>query len=445
MPRKSRKSKIRQKGENERLQKTILEKERNYQQILEKVNQIEEKTKSLSKEMFLQRCRQDELRKTSDETIANQRIVQDQISQSRHQKTVMLEENRKVSNELSSLRNTNYELEMKRKNLKSSVSRAQTLHEKNQKNFVESKTEWMREIEEKKKVHDEEQLKLKKINEQHAREKDEIKQNLKIFRENYSYELEFPMSSTLTGHLEIHPDSFNIQFIGSRGVGKSSLINYLRKKLNVEILKKASTGCIETTTETEFYDVSAGFAKELNSSNIRSVFFCDQPGIGGNTITRSGYLKRFSPGHFDLTFVLGQNGLNEDEIFLLKHLKMYGRPLMFIRNKIDADLYKGSSYDKPVTFDTLKSQTENFVEKHFGGLVCLYLGREPRRTYYRDFDRLIGLIKIALEHFDTLKSADPNTDLTSLLVKIYEKKIENLPVKKSFWKDDYWQEDFLRQ
>ena len=92
------------------------------------------------------------------------------------------------------------------------------------------------------------------------------------------------MSSTLTGHLEIHPDSYNIQFIGSRGVGKSSLINYLRKKLNVEILKRASTGCIETTTETKFYNVSAGFAKEIKSSTVRSVFFCDQPGIGMDKI-----------------------------------------------------------------------------------------------------------------------------------------------------------------
>ena len=32
---------------------------------------------------------------------------------------------------------------------------------------------------------------------------------------------------------------------------------------------------------------------------------------------RAGYLEKFSPGHFDLTFVLGQNGLNEDAIFLI--------------------------------------------------------------------------------------------------------------------------------
>ena len=107
-----------QEEQNERLQKAFLEKKRNFEQNLEKkVDQIEEKTKSLSKEMFLQRCRKDELKKTSNETIANQRIVQDQISKSRYQKTVMLEENRKVSNELSSLRNKNEELEMKRKNL----------------------------------------------------------------------------------------------------------------------------------------------------------------------------------------------------------------------------------------------------------------------------------------------------------------------------------------
>ena len=32
---------------------------------------------------------------------------------------------------------------------------------------------------------------------------------------------------------------------------------------------------------------------------------------------RAGYLEKFSPGHYDLTFVLGQNGLNEDAIFLI--------------------------------------------------------------------------------------------------------------------------------
>ena len=32
---------------------------------------------------------------------------------------------------------------------------------------------------------------------------------------------------------------------------------------------------------------------------------------------RADYLKQFSPGHFHLTFVLGQNGLNEDEIHIL--------------------------------------------------------------------------------------------------------------------------------
>ena len=131
-----------QKEENEKLQKSILEKKRNIE--------------SFSEELFLQRCRQDELKKKSDEIIANQRRVQDQISNSRYQKTVMLEQNRKVSNELSSLRNTNDELEMKRKNLKSSVSRVQALHKKNQKNFVASKTELMIKIEEKKRVHDKE-------------------------------------------------------------------------------------------------------------------------------------------------------------------------------------------------------------------------------------------------------------------------------------------------
>ena len=36
-----------------------------------------------------------------------------------------------------------------------------------------------------------------------------------------------------------------------------------------------------------------------------------------DAIRRAGYLDKFSPGHYDLTFVLCQNYLNEDAIFLM--------------------------------------------------------------------------------------------------------------------------------
>ena len=41
-----------------------------------------------------------------------------------------------------------------------------------------------------------------------------------------SYDCTFPPSETLQEHKESFPRSFLVQFIGARGVGKSSLINY---------------------------------------------------------------------------------------------------------------------------------------------------------------------------------------------------------------------------
>lgn len=45
-------------------------------------------------------------------------------------------------------------------------------------------------------------------------------------------------------------DAIYIQFLGQRGVGKSSLLNFLLKKL--EISEKAKVGSTETTLESKF-------------------------------------------------------------------------------------------------------------------------------------------------------------------------------------------------
>ena len=80
-------------------------------------------------------------------------------------------------------------------------------------------------------------------------------------KRKHAYNIRFAKSKMLKMHLDPedgYPNSFNIQIIGERGVGKSSLINYLvRKKLKLKNVQKAKTGTTETTIKTTFFDTMA--------------------------------------------------------------------------------------------------------------------------------------------------------------------------------------------
>merc|ERR1712227_285792 len=242
-----------------------------------------------------------------------------------------------------------------------------------------------------------------------------------------AYNVRFAKSEKLKKHPDKYPQSFNIQIIGERGVGKSSLINFLvRKKLNLKNVAKAKTGTTETTIDTNFFDVTQAFNGVLTPLTTH-VFFVDQPGIGGTKINRAGYLEKFSPGHYDLTFVLGQNGLNEDANFLLDHLQHHKKPLFFIRTKVDADLCKGyetsdseDDLDSKITFQDVKIATEKLVKTINSSINCLFVGRgdsKDGRNEYEDYNRIIQVIQIMIKHVDELERfEDENGHISASLL-----------------------------
>ena len=68
----------------------------------------------------------------------------------------------------------------------------------------------------------------------------------------------------------------------------------------------------------------------------------DQPGVGGLQINRGGYLEEFGPGHFNFTFIIAQNGFNEDELHMLKVSLTPRRPF---RAKMTFEILKFSIYE----------------------------------------------------------------------------------------------------
>ena len=124
--------------------------------------------------------------------------------------------------------------------------------------------------------------------------KQKLEEMLRIV-EKKNYESHYPMPQALQDHYKANPTSFNIQVLGCRGAGKSTFINKFMVK--AKLGNVAKTGANETTMETAFYNITEKV--ENKPDRYENVFVCDQPGIGGLTITEAGYLNDFGPGNFN--------------------------------------------------------------------------------------------------------------------------------------------------
>ena len=110
--------------------------------------------------------------------------------------------------------------------------------------------------------------------------------------EKKNYEAHYPIPEALKEHKLQNQKSFNIQVLGCRGAGKSTLINSIMKALNLP--GRVETGSVETTKETAYLDITSVIVNK--PEKYGKVFLCDQPGIGGLEITEAGYLQDFGPG-----------------------------------------------------------------------------------------------------------------------------------------------------
>ena len=112
--------------------------------------------------------------------------------------------------------------------------------------------------------------------------------------EKKNYESYYPIPETLEKHFKKNENSFNIQILGCRGAGKSTFVNKFMRRAGFG--KVAATGTHETTKTTAFYDITSKIEQIPNK--YRTVFICDQPGIGGLEITEAKYLSQFGPGKY---------------------------------------------------------------------------------------------------------------------------------------------------
>lgn len=119
------------------------------------------------------------------------------------------------------------------------------------------------------------------------------KKKMKKDIEKNCYESRFPIPERLRRFSE-KPASFNIQVLGARGAGKSTLVNMLLKSAGIDRDLWAERG--EATHDTDFYDISDKVT--VKPERYGRVFLCDQPGMSGLEVNYADYLTRFGSGMY---------------------------------------------------------------------------------------------------------------------------------------------------
>jgi len=229
----------------------------------------------------------------------------------------------------------------------------------------------------------------KTIQEQNEKAVDDIEKKLKAMNIMTNYRLKFKVSKELSDQKLEHPDAVFIQVLGNTGVGKSSLLNTLLKRNVFE------TDHVESTLRTQFVDVTDDIEDMMQFNNCAynsqpRVFFCDQPGIGGNQISSSDYFETYTPGHYDFSIVCTGKRLTENEKFIMKHLTEYGKDFMVVRTCVDAILMEtleggrcrlDGHQEFEQMFAKVKDEFQAYIEKHIcQPMTCMYSGH-PIQTY----------------------------------------------------------------
>ncbi|KAL6037123.1 hypothetical protein STEG23_007428 [Scotinomys teguina] len=135
--------------------------------------------------------------------------------------------------------------------------------------------------------------------------------------------------STISNALsDIEKTPLNIAVMGETGVGKSSLINALRRVGPDEEGAAASTGVICTTTERTPYPYS----------KFPSVTLWDLPGIGSTAFQPHDYLRKVKFEEYDLFIIVSSGRFKHNDAELAKAIVQVNRSFYFVRTHTDHDL-----------------------------------------------------------------------------------------------------------
>ncbi|CAE8726526.1 unnamed protein product [Polarella glacialis] len=178
--------------------------------------------------------------------------------------------------------------------------------------------------------------------------------------------------------LEEVDDYMNVAVVGNSGVGKSLLINKLRK-LRPHAEGWAPVGVNETTMRPQMYPFP----------NQHSVRLWDLPGAGTTAVPAATYLQDMGLRYFDRVIVVTAGRFTEMEVALRAELESHCVPYYLVRTKVDQDIWNNREdnfADQPKTLQIIR---EDLEQKHSVKSHCLYLvsSRDPEEF---DMPRLMA-------------------------------------------------------
>lgn len=158
--------------------------------------------------------------------------------------------------------------------------------------------------------------------------------------------------------------SLNVAVTGNSGVGKSLLINKLRK-LSPGECSWAPTGVKETTMEPTMYIFPGRERFRL----------WDLPGADTANFPRETYIRNMGLRYFDSVLIVTATRFTMMELGLMKELENHNIPYCMVRTKIDVDVWN-NGFDNAASEDaTLEAIRKEYAESNIK-LYCVS-SRDP--------------------------------------------------------------------
>ncbi|XP_060586952.1 T-cell-specific guanine nucleotide triphosphate-binding protein 2-like [Ruditapes philippinarum] len=220
-------------------------------------------------------------------------------------------------------------------------------------------------------------------------------------------------------------ETLNIAVTGRSGVGKSTFINAIRNDMNELQPGYAPVGHKECTKT----------RKPYTHPNNELLTFWDLPGVGTDTFPRQTYLKHTEINFqmYDMFIIMACDRFTQDESWLAEEIKKTGRPYLFVRSKVDAQIdsdaiQKRKASKEPYPSAVIKEIRED-CEQHLPKEKDIYL-INSNDIHYTNLD-FPDLILRLVDGFSGLKSEAILYSIDFLTPDILQRKINSL--RKRIW------------
>eukprot|EP00747_Dinoflagellata_sp_TGD_P183697 gnl/TRDRNA2_/TRDRNA2_38774_c0_seq1.p1 gnl/TRDRNA2_/TRDRNA2_38774_c0~~gnl/TRDRNA2_/TRDRNA2_38774_c0_seq1.p1 ORF type:complete len:489 (+),score=57.93 gnl/TRDRNA2_/TRDRNA2_38774_c0_seq1:100-1467(+) len=175
--------------------------------------------------------------------------------------------------------------------------------------------------------------------------------------------------------LENVEGTMNVAVVGNAGVGKSLLINKLRR-IRPGSVSWAPVGVNETTRSPTKYEFSG-------ENRVR---LWDLPGAGTADFPSETYIQTMGLRYFDSVLIITAGRFTSTEVQLMAELRTHNVPFYMIRTKVDIDIWNNkqdNNLDEPATLQQIR---DDLKQKSSISDPYLVSSRDPDAY---DFQRLM--------------------------------------------------------